>query len=145
MKMSEPIEFGKFYGLLKTVKDGNQAKKEELDWLLAEYEHAKDSKGAYDELGQIFCHIGVMELFQYTGIEDLIYISKLERAVWEYLKVRTGEELKNHLVRKMKAHCNDHNLILKISKSWDFNEDELKANVEALAVYVTDGIVEILI
>ena len=140
--MSEPIEFGKFYSLLKAAKNGSPAKKEELDWLLAEYEHAKDSKGAYDELGQIFCHSGVMELFQYTGIEDLIYTSKIDREVWDYLKVRTGEELKAYLIRKMESHCKEHNLTGKVSKKWNFLEEELKGNVEGLAIYVADGIIE---
>ena len=43
--------------------------KKELQWILAEYEHARGSTSYYDELGQIFCHHGVMELFEYTGVD----------------------------------------------------------------------------
>ena len=84
-----------------------------------------------------------MELFEYVGIDDLIYISRLEREVWDYLKIRTGEELKSYLIRKMAAHSDDHNLTGKISKKWDFSEEELKTNIEGLANYVTEGIVEV--
>ena len=66
--MTEPVEFGSFYQLLQSVKEGNEEQSKELEWMLAEYEHAKESKNAYDELGQIFCHHGIMELYEYTGL-----------------------------------------------------------------------------
>ena len=69
--MTNPIEFGSFYKLLQAVRDGNKEKSQELEWMLAEYEHAKDAKSPYDELGQIFCHHGVMELYEYTGVENV--------------------------------------------------------------------------
>ncbi len=53
--MSDPIEFSSFYKLLQSVKEGNRNGIKELEWMLAEYEHATESKNAYDELGQIFC------------------------------------------------------------------------------------------
>ncbi len=141
--MSKPIEFSDFYRLLTEVKRGDQKKKEELDWLLAEYEHAKGSEGAYDELGQIFCHIGVMELYEYTGVDNITFISKIESSIWDYLIVRVGEELDDYLVKKMVSHCENHNLAEKISKKWDFPEKELIENIKGLAVYVAQGIVEV--
>ena len=76
--MTKPIEFSGFYNLLKAVKDGNQEKEKELEWMLAEYEHAKESSNPYDEIGQIFCHHGVMELYDYTGIDDIKFISSFD-------------------------------------------------------------------
>ena len=49
-QMADPVEFGSFYKLLKAVRDGNEEKSKELEWMLAEYEHAKDATSAYDEL-----------------------------------------------------------------------------------------------
>ena len=140
--MSKQIEFGKFYKILDAVKSGDKEKKEELDWLLAEYEHAKESAGPYDELGQIFCHIGVMELYEYAGIDQINYISSFKENIWDYLKQRTGEELTEYLIRKMQSHSNEHGLTSKISKNWKFPEEELSMNVEGLARYVAEGIVD---
>ena len=69
--MPEPVEFGSFYQLLQSVKEGSENEIKELQWMLAEYEHAKESKSAYDELGQIFCHHGIMELYEYTGLDNI--------------------------------------------------------------------------
>ncbi len=140
--MANPIEFSKFYALLNEVKKGSSKKEEELEWLLAEYEHAKDSKSAFDELGQIFCHIGVMELYSYTGLEDVKAISKLDPAVWEYLEIRMKINLVNYLTDKMISHSETHELTDKIAKKWDFSEQTLIANNNDLARYVAEGIVE---
>ncbi len=140
--MSKPIEFGDFYRLLNSVKLGEKGKKAELDWLLAEYEHAKECEGAFDELGQIFCHIGIMELYDYTGTDDIKYISKLDNKIWEYLEIRTGKKLSERLTSAMVSHCKKHELTDKISKKWDFNLSDLDKNIEGLALYVTEGIIE---
>ena len=73
--MPSPVEFSSFYQLLQSVKQGNEKEVKELEWMLAEYEHAKESKSAYDELGQIFCHHGIMELYEYTGLDNIQIIS----------------------------------------------------------------------
>ena len=44
--MTEPVEFGSFYQLLQSVKEGSEKEIKELEWILAEYEHAKESKNA---------------------------------------------------------------------------------------------------
>ena len=84
-----------------------------------------------------------MELYEYTGIDDIKSISRLETSVWDYLKVRTKESLSNYLIRKMKSHCKEHDLTKKISTNWKHSEDELTQNVDGLAKYVTEGIVEV--
>jgi len=143
--MADQVEFGSFYKLLKAVKDGNEEKSKELEWMLAEYEHAKDATSPYDELGQIFCHHGVMELYDYTGTDNIQYINSLGNSVWDYLKVRMNVGLTEYMVASMLSHSKDHSLASKISKKWDFKVDEIENNLEALAKYVTDGIVDIIL
>ncbi len=142
--MSKPIEFSKFYKLLNEVKEGNKEKEQELEWILAEYEHAKESEGAFDELGQIFCHIGLMKLYDYAGVDELSFIGGLDKLVWDYLKRRMGEGLPEYLVRNMKSHANSHQLVEKISEKWKTPESEVSKNVDGLAKYVTEGIIEVI-
>ena len=143
--MPEPIEFGSFYQLLHSVKEGSEEQVKELQWMLAEYEHAKESKGAFDELGQVFCHIGVMELYTYTGIEDLSYISGMEPIIWDYLRKREGSTAKDALVSSMVKHSKEHYLPDKIATKWEFDKNDLSENVNNLASYIAEGIVDIVI
>ena len=142
--MTKPIEFSSFYKLLKEVLNGNAQKQNELEWILAEYEHAKDATSAYDELGQIFCHHGVMELYEYTGLDDIKYITSLETPVWKYLKNRMDIDLSKYMIKAMLNHANDHNLTKKLSDKWDTPISEIEENIGDLAQYVTDGIVELI-
>ncbi len=143
--MANPVEFGSFYKLLKSARDGNEEKNQELEWMLAEYEHAKDAESAYDELGQIFCHHGVMELYEYTGVESLSYINSLDNSVWDYLKTRMQTGLHSYMVSSMLNHAKDHQLAKKVSSKWDGNLAEIEENIENLANYVAEGIVELII
>ena len=143
--MTKPIEFSDFYRLLNSVKAGDKGEEEKLEWLLAEYEHAKNSSSPFDELGQIFCHIGIMEVYSYTGVDNIGFISKLEKVVWDYLEIRMGNKLSEQIIKKMKSHCEQHELVDKISKKWDFPEQELTNNVDGLAKYVADGILEVIV
>ncbi len=141
--MSNPIQFDDFFRLLNSVKLGNSKEKEKLDWLLAEYEHAKDCEGPYDELGQIFCHIGIMELYEYVGTDNIKYIHGLDNSVWNYLEVRYGETLDQRLVKAMQVHSKKHGLISKVSSNWKTNEEDIIRNLEGLAKYVSEGIIDI--
>ncbi len=142
--MTKPIEFGSFYKLLKAAKHGDKEKIKELEWVLAEYEHAKDATSAYDELGQIFCHHGVMELYDYTGIDDIAYIASINSSIWDYLKVRMNSSLRDYMIKSMLSHAKKHKLAEKISTKWDFDINEFKPNVEGLATYVSEGIIELI-
>ena len=142
--MAKPIEFGEFYKLLREARDGNDAKDKELQWILAEYEHAKDAKSAYDELGQIFCHHGVMELYDYTGIDDIKYINSLEKNIWEYLNFRMKVSIEEYMVKSMLNHAKEHRLSTKISKKWNTSIPEIDDNMEGLAQYVAEGIMELI-
>ncbi len=141
--MSKPVEFGEFYKLLKAARDGNKEKTKELEWILAEYEHASAATSAFDELGQIFCHHGVMELYDYTGIDDIQYINNLEISVWNYLKFRMKISLPEYMLKSMIKHAKSHNLSQKISKKWETTVEEIDENMEDLAKYVAEGIIEL--
>ena len=141
--MSKPVEFGEFYKLLKEVRDGNAEKSKELEWILAAYEHAKDASSPYDELGQIFCHHGVMELYDYTGIEDISYIKNLDISVWNYLQYRMKIGLQEYMLNSMVEHANSHKLSEKLSKKWNTSKDEIEDNMQDLAKYVAEGIIEL--
>ena len=143
--MTNPVEFGSFYKLLQAVRDGNEEKSKELEWMLAEYEHAKDATSAFDELGQIFCHHGVMELYEYTGVENVSYINSLDNSVWSYLKVRMNKGLHQYMVQSMITHAKDHQLAKKVSDKWNGKIEEIEENIEDLANYVAEGIVELII
>ena len=142
--MPKPIEFKEFYELLKAAKNGNKKEREKLEWILAEYEHAEGSESAYDELGQVFCHIGVMGLYDYAGSDDIQFISRLEKAVWDYLEVRMGISLTQHMVETMIEHAKQHELSTKMCEKWDISREELAENIEDLAVYVAEGIIEVI-
>mgnify|MGYP001473782685 CR=1 FL=1 len=142
--MAKAVEFSSFYKLLQSVRDGNDHKNKELQWILAEYEHAKDAKGAFDELGQIFCHHGVMELYDYTGIDDIKYLHGLDPSVWDYLKVRMNKGLLEYMCESMVSHAKQHDLASKISDKWDTSIEEIENNLEDLATYVAQGIIDLL-
>ncbi len=142
--MAEPVEFGSFYQLLQSVKQGSEERIKELEWMLAEYEHAKESKNAYDELGQIFCHHGIMELYEYTGLDNIQLISSFEDSVWNYLKLRMSYSLSQYMIKSMISHAKEHDLAKKVSEKWKVSSEEVEDNMEGLAKYVTEGIVEII-
>ena len=142
--MANPIEFSSFYKLLRSVRDGSNEKIKELEWILAEYEHAKEAKNAYDELGQIFCHHGVMELYDYTGTDNIQYIYSLDNSIWDYLKIRMNIGLLEYMISSMVKHANDHGLTKKISLKWNTPANEIENNMEELAKYVAEGIIELI-
>ena len=142
--MANPVEFSSFYKLLRSVRDGNSEKNKELEWVLAEYEHAKEAQDAYDELGQIFCHHGVMELYDYTGTDDIQYIYSLDNSIWDYLKVRMNEGLLEYMIKSMVSHAKNHQLASKVSLKWNTPVSEIDNNMESLAKYVAEGIIELI-
>ncbi len=142
--MAEPVEFDSFYQLLHSVKEGSDEQTKELQWMLAEYEHAKESNSAYDELGQIFCHHGIMELYEYTGLENIQTISKFDKSVWDYLKLRTDSSLSEYMIKSMISHARQHNLPQKMAGKWEIPSEEVEANMEDLAKYVVEGILDVI-
>ena len=85
-----------------------------------------------------------MELFKYTGLDDIKTISLLGEEVWNYLKLRAGNELHISLTNAMKCHASDHELSRKVSKKWGDSQEEVDENLDGLANYVAEGIVEVI-
>ena len=98
-----------------------------------------------DELGQIFCHHGVMELYDYTGTDDIKYIHSLSKSVWDYLHIRMNISLSEYMIKSMLNHAKEHKLASKMSDKWSLSTDEIESNLEDLAKYVAEGIVELII
>ncbi len=142
--MTKPIEFGKFYALIKGAKDGKKEDELELVDLVKKYSKSEECDSAFDELGKIFCNVGLQEVYKYTGLKEINIISKLEGSVWKYLELRMGVKFKTYLIEKMKSHSREENLIEIISNKWGIDTNFLEANIEALAVYISEGIVEII-
>ena len=53
--------------------------------------------------------------------------------------------LPEYMVKSMLSHAKEHKLADKMSSKWDFKIDEIENNLEALAKYVTDGIVDLIL
>ncbi len=143
--MSKPIEFGEFYKLIKSKKKKGNKDNKDLDVLLGEYEEGKKAESDFDQLGQIFCFIGIKELYNYTGIEDISEISLLDKNIWDYLTIRMKRNLSEYIKIRMIEHVESTDLLAEIANKWKSEEDVLKKNLEGLAEYVTEGIVEIII
>ncbi|WP_320677261.1 hypothetical protein [Prochlorococcus sp. MIT 1300] len=141
--MSSSVQFSDFYRVLEGAKNGDNDQLKKLDWILAEYEHATNSINAYDELGQIFCHIGVMKLYEYTGIDEVKIISEFPKEVWDYLILRTKIDLISCMKEAMNKHAKEHDLPKKLCNSWGNSIEEIESNLEDLAFYVAEGIEQI--
>ena len=72
------------------------------------------------------------------------YICDLKREVWDYLEVRTGDKLLSHITKSMVQHARKHSLPQKISSKWNFSEEEITNNIDGLATYVAEGIIEVI-
>ena len=86
--MAKPIEFNEFYKLLRKAKNGSSSNELELASILEGYKSPKESQGAYEELGKIFCFTSMNALFEYTGLTEAKNIGKLSNEIWEYLEKR---------------------------------------------------------
>ena len=141
--MPKPIEFSDFYKLIHQIKKGDEAKEEELERLLEDYKIGKHSESAYEELGKMLCNIGLKGTIEYSGLKKIDLICKLEQTVWNYLEVRMSKDLKDYLIGSMKSFVKKDNLVKIIATKWKVSESEFENNVEGLAIYITDGILEI--
>ena len=123
---------------------GDKQQEKKLQWILAEYEHAKDAFSSFHELGQIFCHHAVMQLYAYTGIDDIKFISNFDESIWNYLEVRNKATLFEFIERGLVKHIEEHRVIKKISDKWNRPIDELSHNSNDLAIYVIEGIIQVI-
>ncbi len=142
--MPKPIEFSKFYQLVKEVKRGDLSKKEVLTSLIEDYKIGLDSETPYEELGKILCTVSLRGVNEYTGLKEIELICRLKRDVWDYLKIRTGESLEDYLASIMKSHVNNKDLLANLCSKWNVEKEELENNLENLIDYVNEGIIDII-
>ena len=142
--MAKPIEFNEFYKLLRKAKNGSESDELELATILEGYKSPKESQGAYEELGKIFCFISMNALFEYTGLTVAKDIGELSNEIWEYLKKRMKGDLRDYTKDRVIKESKNKSLPNKIAKKWEIDKEELEKNLEGLAEYVIDGIVEII-
>ncbi len=138
------IEFNSFYKSLKKISDGSEDEMKNFKSLLSSYESKSDCKNCFDELGMTFCCNGIKYLYEYTGLKELNYISNLKSQVWEYLEKRVGKTLTNYLVSKLVDAYSDKGLKEDLAQRWEVDEKEIERNIEPLALYVVEGIIEVI-
>ena len=83
--MDKPVEFSKFYRVLNAAKEGEEGKSLELESMLKEYEASEKSESALHQLGEIFLYVGIMELYKYSGTQDIKAIGLLDKDDWDGL------------------------------------------------------------
>ncbi len=140
--MSKPVEFSKFYRLLNDVKNGNDEKKEELKDLLIEYEKSENCDSGLHELGQLFCYVGIMELYKYAETEDLQKIGQLSKEEWDAIANKHEAYLPPRLANKMIDYFKSNEISKRISKKWDMKPRQINKEVMGMARYITEGIID---
>tara|TARA_Y100001968_G_scaffold294085_1_gene300412 strand:- start:126 stop:566 length:441 start_codon:yes stop_codon:yes gene_type:complete len=139
--MDKPIEFNSFYKLLYNTKSGRKDSIEILSKVASDYKEGKESQNEFDELGKIYCYIGLCRIYEYTGIKDISYIHNISEEIWNYIEVREEVDLSTYIKRGMKEYSNK-NVIKDIALKWNVKQENLENNIEGLANYITEGIVE---
>ncbi len=142
--MDVNVEFSKFYQLLEEVKLGRKEKEEELKLILQEYKSAQNTTGPLQELGQIYCYLGLMELFRYTNEEDLGKISLIEESVWSNLAEKQEETLPMRLANHMIDYTKEKNLIKQIAEKWNIPRRKMNRHIINMARFVTEGLIDVI-
>ena len=143
--MSISLDFKDFYELIKVSTKSQKNYKEQIDKLLDEKRINNESKTHFEELGYIFCKVGLEVLFSYTGLNNLHAIKSLSSDVWNYLKVRENRSLKDNLKCSMNEITIEKNLSETLSIKWNVKKEEIDINIDGLADYITEGILEIIL
>ena len=142
--MEKPVEFSKFYRVLNAAKEGEEGKQEELKSMLKQYELAEVSAGPLHQLGETFLYIGVIELFKYSGTEDMQAIGLLDKESWDKLAEENKAELPPLLANSMIRYSKSNKLSKKISSKWGTGKREIENNIMQMARYITEGIIDAL-
>ena len=140
--VDKPVEFSNFFIVLNEAKEGKEEKKEELQSLIEQYGEPENTDSYLHELGQIFINIGMLELYKYSGYEDITIIGSLDKASWEELEKKNKSELPPHLANTMINYAKKENLSQRIAKKWDTTKRELNKHIMNMARYITEGIID---
>ncbi len=142
--MDKPVEFSKFYRVLNAAKEGEEGKSLELESLLKDYEASEQSASALHQLGEIFLYVGIMELYKYSGKEDMQAIGLLDKDQWDQLAEKNKADLPPLLANTMIRYSKTNNLPKKISARWGTSKREVENNLMQMARYITEGIIDAL-
>tara|TARA_Y100001968_G_C19383672_1_gene731660 strand:- start:955 stop:1386 length:432 start_codon:yes stop_codon:yes gene_type:complete len=142
--VSESIEFSEFFRLLNDIKEGEEEKEKLLEEKIKEYQAAENSKSFLDELGKIFIHLGITELYKYAGSKDFRGLSKLEKEKWDELAEKNEDNLPVFLANAMITKAKSNKLPQKLSTKWEVRPREVNKHIRPMAQYITEGIIELL-
>ena len=138
----KPVEFSHFFTVLNALKEGSSEKQREFDLLLSDYKDSNNSDGPLHQLGQIYIHIGVMKLFEYTDGLNIQEIGKLEKLSWEEIAESKKRELPPFLANSMINYAKKNKLSEKIANRWGIKKREIEKNIMQMARYITEGIID---
>ena len=142
--MSQPLEFSTVYKLLNAIKEGDSAKKEQLDSILREYKGGGKAESFLHELGQTYISIGLEELFKYTNSIDLQLIGQLSKEEWDNLATKNNCDLPVYLANSMIRYVKDNQLLEQLSSKWKTSEREIQKHIRPMSAYITEGLLDTL-
>ena len=138
------IEFSEFYRILNGLKQGETESKELLEKKMKEYKNGYNAQSYLDELGKIFLHQGLLELYQYTGSNDISFIGNIEKEEWDKMTEKNEENLPQYLSNNMIKYAKDNELTKKISDKWKVSRREINKHIRPMSRYITEGIIDVL-
>ena len=142
--MEKPVEFSKFYRVLNAAKEGEEAQSLELKSILKEYEVSGKSASPLHQLGETFLYVGIMELYKYSGTQDMKAIGLLDKEAWDKLAEENKADLPPLLANTMIRYSKDNKLSKRISAKWGISRREVENNIMQMARYITEGIIDAL-
>ena len=141
--MEKSIEFSTFFRALNSAKDGNKESKENLDKLLLTYESKESSTSPLEELGHMFITIGIQELYKYAGSTDICFIGNIDLEGWEKLSEgNDNQDLPNFLANAMVSTAKKEEISKNLALKWDAKRREIDKNIQLMARYITEGILD---
>ncbi len=142
--MEKPVEFSKFYRVLNAAKEGEEGKRSELELMLKQYEASEESTGPLHQLGESFLYVGILELYKYSGTEDMQAIGLLDKEAWDKLAEENKADLPPLLANSMIRYSKNNKLSKKIAAKWGTPKRQIENNIMQMARYITEGIIDAL-
>jgi len=142
--VSDQIEFSSFYRLLNSIKEGESEQLSLLDEKINAFKNGNNSKSFLDELGSLYLSVGITELYNYTNIEDLQEIGRIDKKGWETLSSTNQQELPVYLANKMIEYIKENNKVNQLSSKWNIKEGEIRKHITKMARYITEGIIDVI-
>ena len=142
--MSDQIEFSSFYRLLNSIKEGESEQLSLLDEKINAFKNGNNSKSFLDELGSLYLSVGITELYNYTNIEDLQEIGRIDKKGWETLSSTNQQELPVYLANKMIEYIKENKKVKEMSNKWNIKEGEIRKHITKMARYITEGIIDVI-